>query len=145
MATETEAEHERRSEDKEFGAISRRENGVLNVLNPAICAQLDRADQGMRDEQHKQQWRADRPTTGAAKPQQYRPAHRRGDIKPGASHKERVVPREAGQQWSQTVFEEQKNKEPDNDCAQDADVAEHFTQAEAFLGRFGFRKMLAEE
>ena len=55
-------EHDRRSIDKEIGSRSLPKNRVFDLLNPAIGSQLDRADQGVSDEQHEEQRRADFPT-----------------------------------------------------------------------------------
>ena len=59
VGTEAQAEHDGRSPDEQILALLRGEQVAGDVLNPAVGAEFDGADQGVRDEQDEQQDRAE--------------------------------------------------------------------------------------
>ena len=59
-AVKPQREHDERGDDEQDLAFARGQDVAGDVLNPAVGAELDRADQQVRDEQHEQQERAER-------------------------------------------------------------------------------------
>src|SRR5258707_6678293 len=60
--TEWQAEHQRGGPDEKPFALRRTKDVACNILNPTVSAQLNRADQGVRDKQNEQQDRTNRKT-----------------------------------------------------------------------------------
>src|ERR1041385_3673194 len=152
IAAETQGEHECGREDEEFGAVARRQDGILDVLNPKVGAEFDCADQRMNDEEDKKQGRPDGPTTGASEGQQHDAAQGAGDVEPGVAgpggrggEPKEFTAGKAAQQRSEAILEEQEDEEANQDRAENADIAQHLAEFQALLGGFRFWKVLAEE
>ena len=90
VGAEAQREHQQRREHEEDLALRRRQDVAGDVLNPAVGAELDRADQRVGDEQHEQQHRADGEVGLDADDQQQREGDRPGEVAPGRRGEERI-------------------------------------------------------
>src|SRR6185369_9505968 len=122
-------------EDKKLRPISRREDRVFDVLNPAVRTQFYCADQRVHGEEHEQQRRADCPAACATEHQEHHAATRCGEIEPsgtGTGHvwciAEEFAAGESAQERPKTVLEKQENKKADDCRTKDAHLAEHLTK-----------------
>ena len=122
----------------------RRQDVAGDVLNPAVGAELDGADERVRHEQHEQQERSDREIGLDADDQQQDEGDRPGEHAPGRRGEERVAGEER-EDAAQLILEEQADQEARDQRAEDAHFVQHLADAEALGRRLGLREVLAEE
>ena len=132
MGAEAEAEHDGRGQDEEDLTLFRGEEVARDGFDPAVGAKLDRADEGVGDEEHEEEEGADGEAGDDAD----------GDQQDAGEVEAKVVDVE---DRTEDVTEEDREQVAGDERAQDTDVLEHLGEGGAFLGGFRLREGLAHE
>ena len=132
VGAEAEGEHDGGGPDEEGLALFGREEVAGDVLDPAVGAEFDRADEGVGDEEDEEEDGAE------------------GELADDSGAEEEETADDHADHFAiagafEDVSEEFGEQVAGNEGAEDADGFEHFGEAGAFFGSFGFREFLAHE
>src|SRR5690606_22790072 len=88
VGAEAQAEHHRAGEDEEHLAEARSEDGAVDVFDPRVGAELERAEDGVGDEEDEEQPVADGEAGQHGDPDDEAGADSHGNVVPGGAEEE---------------------------------------------------------